>query len=260
MHQHKTAYWVWSEQQWVALLTDMSQRYPRGYASANANRQPCYQLLTLAYFLGPQTDFWLPFLKEVSPLALARLLFGEEVLETALTQLTSVLLTWGYRATTAGARMLLRTTLVEVFLSCRSASLEQVTYSRLEVLREKLEPPSKRAVLERISKALAQLGIIGAPLPPAQEVRKLLPEQRSTNGVDPEWVQWCLQWHHFSDLTPTVKWRYVGKLFQTGRWLKQKHPEVTSPHQWTSQLAAEYVAAIDQMKVGDFGIPEYCAK
>ncbi len=260
MHESRTVYWAWSEQQWAVLLADAILRYPRGYASANANRQPCYQLLTLAYFIGPQTDFWLPFLKEISPLAFARLLFGEDELETALMQVTSTLLTWGYRAETTGARMLLRTTLVEVFLSCRSASLEQVTFTCLEALREQLEPPSKRAVLERISKALAQLGIIHASLPPAQEVRKLLPGCRNADGVDPEWVQWCLQWYYFSDLTPKVKWRYVGKLFQTGRWLKRAHPEVNSPHQWTSRLAAEYVAAVDQMKVGDFGIPEYCAQ
>ena len=102
MQESRTVYWAWSEQQWAVLLADTILRYPRGYASANANRQPCYQLLTLAYFLGPQTDFWLPFLKEVSPLALARLLFGEDELETALTQVTCALLTWGYRAETTG--------------------------------------------------------------------------------------------------------------------------------------------------------------
>ncbi len=260
MHERRTAYWIWSEHEWAALLTSLFLRYPRGYANANANRQPCYQLLVLAYCLGPQTDFWLPFLKEVSPLSFAHLLFGEEVLETAITQITEVLLTWGYQAGTTGARTLLRTTLVEVLLSCRSAHLEQVTPTLLNSLHEKLTPPSKRAVLQRISKALASLGIIEAPLLSSQEVRKLLPEQRNTDGVDPEWVQWCLEWYRFSDLTPKIKWRYVGKLFQTGRWLKQEHPEVTSPHQWTSKLAAEYVAAVDHMKVGDFGIPEYCTK
>ncbi len=259
MGEFRTMYWAWSEQQWTDLLTDVLQHYPRGYASANANRQPCYQLLTLAYFLGPPTDFWFPFLTQVSPLAFARLLFGEDELETALNALTSALLTWGYRAETPGAHTLLRTVLVEVFLSCRSASLEQVTSAHLEALREQLEPPAKRAVVERISKALAHLGIIDAPLPAAQEQRKLLPEHRNTDGVDPEWVRWCWQWYRFSDLTPKVKWRYVGKLFQTGRWLKQEHPEVNTPHQWTSHLAAGYVAAVGQMNVGDFGIPEYCA-
>lgn len=260
MHEHRTLYWAWSEQEWTALLASLFLHYPRGYANANANRQPCYQLLTLAYCLGPQTDFWLPFLKELSPLAFAHLLFGEASLETASTQIAEVLLTWGYQAETKGARTLLRTTVGEVFLANRSAHLERVTPALLDSLREKLTPQSKRAVLERVSKALAQLGIIDAPLLSAQEGRKLLPEHRNSDRVDPEWAQWCLQWYRFSDLTPKVKWRYVGKLFQTGRWLTQTHPEVTSPHQWTAKLAAEYVAAVDQMKVGDFGIPEYCTK
>jgi len=260
MHAHRTAYWAWPEEEWAALLTSLFLRYPRGYANANANRQPRYQLLVLAYCIGPQTDFWLPFLTEISPLAFAHLLFGEALLETAIRQLTSVLGRWGYRAEAKGARTLLRTTVVEIFLASRSAHLEQVTYALLDSLHEKLTPQSKRAILERVSKALAQLGIIEAPLLSSQEMRKLLPEQRNTDGVDPEWVQWCLEWYRFSDLTSKVKWRYVGKLFQTGRWLAHMHPEVISPHQWTSKLAAEYVAAVDQMNVGDFGIPEYCTQ
>ena len=260
MQEHKTAYWAWSEHEWSALLTSLFLRYPRGYANAKANRQPRYQLLAIAYCLGPQTDFLLPFFKEISPLAFAHLLFGEELLDTAITRIAEVLLTWGYQAQTQGAHVLLRTTLVEVFLANHSAHLEHVTLALLNSLQEKLTPQSKRAVLERISKALAQLGIIEAPLRSSQEGRTLLPEQRNSEGVDPEWVQWCLQWYCFSDLTPKIKWKYVGKLFQTGRWLKQQHPEITSPGQWTAKLAAEYVAAVERMRVGDFGIPEYCAK
>jgi integrase len=260
MYEYGSVYWTWTGQQWIALFTDTILRYPRGHTSANANRQPCYQLLTFAYFIGPRTDFWLPLLKEISPLAFARLLFGEEALEAALTRVTEALLTWGYLAEAKGARIFLRTTLVEVFLINRSARLEQVTPALLDALHKQLTLQSKQAVLERISKALAHMGIIDAPLLPAQERRKLLPEERNSDGVDPEWVQWCLRWYRFSGLTPKIRWRYVGKLFQTGRWLKQLHPEVTSPHQWTSLLAAEYVASVSQMNVGDFGIPEYCAK
>ncbi len=95
MQEHKTAYWAWSEHEWSALLTSLFLRYPRGYANAKANRQPRYQLLAIAYCLGPQTDFLLPFFKEISPLAFAHLLFGEELLDTAITRIAEVLLTWG---------------------------------------------------------------------------------------------------------------------------------------------------------------------
>ena len=104
MQEHKTAYWAWSEHEWSALLTSLFLRYPRGYANANANRQPRYQLLAIAYCLGPQTDFLLPFFKEISPLAFAHLLFGEELLDTAITRIAEVLLTWGYQDRPKGLR------------------------------------------------------------------------------------------------------------------------------------------------------------
>ncbi len=175
-------------------------------------------------------------------------------------RIRAVLKAWGYEAEAKGTQTLLRTTVAEVFLANHSARLEYVTLALLTDLREKLTPQPKQAALERLSKALAQLEIIDAPLPSRQEQRKMFLEHRNTNGIAPEWVEWCLRWYQFSDLTQKIKWSYVGKLFQTGRWLARFHPEVTTPHQWTTQLAAEYVAAVDQMKVGDFSTPEYDAQ
>ena len=37
-----------------------------------------------------------------------------------------------------------------------------------------------------------------------------------------------------------------------GRWLQAQHPAVTSPAQWTVELAAEFVAAVDAMRVGEW--------
>jgi integrase len=260
MHRHSTSYWAWSEQEWIALLRSVFIRYRQGHAHANARYQPRYQLLVIAYWIAPQTDFFLPFLEEISPLSFAHLVFEKNLLETTVTRLQDSLKTWGYEVEAKGSRTFLRTTVVEVLLANRSARLEEVTHALLADLREKLTPHSKRAVLERLSKALAQVGIIEAPLPSPCELRRLLPEHRNTDGIAPDWVEWCLQWYRFSGLTPKIKWSYVGKLFQTGRWLAQVHPEVTSPYQWSTKLAAEYVAAVAQMKVGDFGTPEYCKK
>lgn len=80
MHEYQTAYRAWSEHEWAALLTSHFQRY---------------QLPAIAYCLVPQTDFLLPFFKEVSPLAFAHLLFGEELVAAALSRMVNVLLTWG---------------------------------------------------------------------------------------------------------------------------------------------------------------------
>src|SRR5436305_12740660 len=37
-----------------------------------------------------------------------------------------------------------------------------------------------------------------------------------------------------------------------GRWLAEKHPEITEPSQWTRQTCAAWVAAVDRMAVGDY--------
>lgn len=85
-----------------------------------------------------------------------------------------------------------------------------------------------------------------------------LPENTDTSGIAPEWVDWCLQWHRFSDLAASVKRQYFHILLRAGRWLAKNHPEVTSPKLWTSLLAAEYVAAVTHMRVGELCTPAYC--
>jgi integrase len=105
------------------------------------------------------------------------------------------------------------------------------------------------------TKALVQLEILETSLPSARELSRVPPSQMETTGVAPQWVEWCLQWHHFSPLEPQTKRSYLLKLFRAGRWLVQMYPEVTTPHQWDSWLAAEFVAAVDQMKEGDFSSP-----
>jgi len=41
-------------------------------------------------------------------------------------------------------------------------------------------------------------------------------------------------------------------LIRVGRWLAQCHPEITHPAQWTREIAAELVAAIDKFHNGDW--------
>ena len=45
-----------------------------------------------------------------------------------------------------------------------------------------------------------------------------LPENTDTSGIAPEWVDWCLQWHRFSDLAASVKRQYFHILLRAGRW------------------------------------------
>jgi hypothetical protein len=42
---------------------------------------------------------------------------------------------------------------------------------------------------------------------------------------------------------------------KVGRWLAQTHPDISSPPDWTRELAAEFVAAVDRMTVGQWTHP-----
>jgi integrase len=46
-------------------------------------------------------------------------------------------------------------------------------------------------------------------------------------------------------------------LLQIGRWMAQTHPAVTSPEHWDYDIAADFVRAVDQMKVGDWRSNNY---
>jgi hypothetical protein len=53
--------------------------------------------------------------------------------------------------------------------------------------------------------------------------------------------------------TSTSTIRYYYGLLQAGRWLTEHHPDITSPAQWTRDLALEYVASVKQRKIGELG-------
>jgi integrase len=251
MHQCSASYWSWSEEQWTKLIETSVLQF-----SQDANQDLRRFLLLFAYIVGPQTDFFLPLLEGMLPFSLASTLFGKEALDSAVERVLDALKIWGFEVTTDNTRKCLKTTLAEVLLVNRSSLLEDITLELLATLREKMLP-YKRATLERISKALTYLGIIEGPLPSLLAMKRIPPERVDSDGIAPEWVAWCLRWYHFSCFIESTKRHRLGCLFRTGRWLAQVHPEVTSPEQWDAKLAAEYVATVDQMKVGDFAASEY---
>lgn len=254
MNEYALSYWAWSEEEWIRLLTttftQFCQLHVRGLIQKFRRH-----LIGFAYVLGPQTGFYLPlFGQATSSRSLAEHFFGQDRLEEATQRIGNIHRSWGYEVDARVCRKLLMNTIAEVFLVNRSPYLEEVTLEFLQALQNKLMP-HKRPILERLSKALVHLGILETPLTPAYERSRVLPAQMDTTGVPPQWVEWCLQWHHFSSLEPRTKRSHLLKLFRTGRWLAQRYPEVTTPHQWDARLAAEYVAAVDQMKDGDFSSP-----
>ncbi len=88
------------------------------------------------------------------------------------------------------------------------------------------------------------------PLSPAGVMLNPSP---SAPGVAEEWASWCRRWHRTSTLSPKARYQHYRRLLKVGRWLGETHPGVTAPAQWTRDLAAEYVAAVKGLQVGQWG-------
>ncbi|MEO8288282.1 MAG: site-specific integrase [Chloroflexota bacterium] len=179
---------------------------------------------------------------------------GKEHLREAVGPIADILRTWGYKVDSYPCRKQLANIVAEILLANRSPYLQDLTFEFLLALQQDLAH-HKRATLGRVSRALAHLRIIDQALPTMHEMSRVPPEQIDTTGIAPEWAEWCMHWHRLSDLDPRTKRGNLSKLLRAGRWLAQTHPEITTPHQWTIEIAAEFAAAIREMREGDFRSP-----
>ena len=102
-----------------------------------------------------------------------------------------------------------------------------------------------KGVLSGIQRAVATLGFCEAPSISHRRRAEL-------EGTSPAWADWVERWHATSTLTPAVRKLVRGVLAKAGRWLADQHPEIIEPSQWTRQICAAWVAAVDRLRVGDY--------
>jgi integrase len=60
------------------------------------------------------------------------------------------------------------------------------------------------------------------------------------------------RWYATSTLTPGVRGSVRATLLKAGRWLEAGRPEAADPAAWTRQTCAAWIAAVNQMSVGDY--------
>ncbi len=243
MHRRGTAFWAWTADQWQESLaetvTAFGQRYGWHYKPYLARTTLCL----IAYVLCDYTA-WAAAGRVVLRLSLARKLFGTAVLTATMEQMTAVLYAWGY---TPKLYRSLLSELCYVLLLNRSPYLEDLTTERLALLQDQTSSKTLRAGLFKVARVLVTLGLSTQPL--ASAGRRRQSEERDTRIAE-EWQAWCLRWLRQSTLQRSRHIYYA--LLKVGRWLQATHPEVTSPAHWTVALAAEFVAAVDAMCVGEW--------
>src|SRR5438270_968146 len=126
------------------------------------------------------------------------------------------------------------------------AELEAITFDALAQAHAASPPQStNRRAYYRVAHALHGMGLLPHGL------KRRVYQTTSLADVDPVWVEWSERWRRTSTLAPTTVQRTYYSVLKAGRWLQREHPSVSSPDQWTRDLAIAYVAAVDHGIVGD---------
>ena len=255
MHQRQVSFWGWSEQQWGETLECSVAAFVHTHGCDPYGRQ---DLMVIAYVLGKLTFLkgWAP--QEMQRERVARKVFGNDRIDSAVERIYGIVVEsrkeWGYSLT--NMHRVIGMAVCWAFLVNRNPHLEAISLALLESLRELTRDARMVAGLFHLARALAELHMIERGLASAPHTQPVW-TRRETDGIAPVWIEWCHRWYQgATGLAHTTKGGYLGTLFIVGRWLASVHPEIISPHQWTSRIAAEWVQVVDTMKVGDWASKE----
>jgi integrase len=237
------AFWAWSPTTWIdAVLTASQQAFQRAYPGWIDGAVRPY-LVAMAYLLDCFAAFEL--LGPFNRLALAHRVFGPAPVQQAVDPILTTLRTWGYHSAPHTAEI---PGLVSArLLHNRSPYLADLTAPGIEhCRREAVACPQKASALYGIHRAIAALGFVDPP------VRVTGAHAPQVEGVDPIWLNWVERWTATSPLTPKVRQTFRTILCKVGRWLREQHPTVREPAQWTRDLCAAYIAQVERMRIGEY--------
>jgi integrase len=237
------SYWAWTSWDWARLCGSSAGEF------LTARTLPTEQtvrpfLVALAYLLGGFTGFH--HLGNFNRLHLACLVFGEDAAGASIRHAGGILDQWGYRDPLR-TRHRLRGMFSQALLINHSPCLEDLTTEAFAALRAHPANAGRyREMIYALQRACASLGYCD---PPVRTGRNNAP---GIDGTSPQWAQWVERWHATSPLTPRVRATVRTIMAKAGRWLAAEYPEITEPGRWTRQTCAAWVAAVDQMAVGDY--------
>ncbi|MGH2410101.1 MAG: hypothetical protein ACRDGS_06975, partial [Chloroflexota bacterium] len=244
VHRRQRSYGSWTAAEWLETLGPSLRQFEQRHRVGSGCRQ---HLIGFGYLSGCFQDW--PALHLFDRLALCRKVFGAERVDAAMQQVLDALARWGY----SPSRILrVRRLLSELMLANRTPGLTALRPDVLAAQRARSPNRVQRESFFALGRALAGLGFTDHALLRAHPRigRSSTPEPPEI--VAPEWVGWCQRWYETSTLRADTRRRYRCALIRIGRWLRQTHPDVVSPEQWTRELAAEYVAAVDRLCVGQW--------
>jgi len=244
MYKRGRTFWAWSLEEWEESICQNDHLFCIRYGRLGMRTRARRQLPVLAYLLKvhPRMERVIE-LFEVIPLAST--IFGKEAVEQALQPPLAVLQGWGY---SLNQRWHVNACIGYLLLCNGSPHLDQLSFELLETVSRTCSLTCVQQTLYRISRALSALGIIGHPLPDARVVPASWKGQ--TSDMAPEWLAWCERWRKHSTFQNPEHGYY--QMLKASRWFTAQHPEAQSPADVTPEIAAEFVAAVNEMKIGEW--------
>jgi integrase len=97
---------------------------------------------------------------------------------------------------------------------------------------------------------LVQLGLL-EHTPILYQYNSPLKDYDLTAGVPVQWLEFAQKWRATSTLAEATKAKMYGILLRIGRWLRADLPDKVHPREWTRATAADFIAMVDKMLIGD---------
>ncbi len=257
LHRRKTPFWAWSAQEWLeSIETDalaFLKRHELGERQMTSRARSVF--CALAYHVCPSLPLDQLLKRVSSVITFSRRIFGDKHFGEAVDRIAEILESWGYRRQRKD-RVYIRACIGYLFLLNRDPSLEGLTMEVLEETSRTCTISCVRRALFQVTRALVALGCVEQLGSSGREVQA--ETSSSSEHIAEEWLIFCERWQKQTTLQDIKTDRY--NLRNIGRWLKKYHPDITSPAQWTYELAAEFVRAVTEVKVGDWADPNNPAR
>src|SRR5260221_1219496 len=240
-------FWAWERETWIGVLGTSTADFFSMHKPGNPTDLRQY-IIAVTYLLSCFSH--VQALGGIEMASLAYKVFGRERVEATFAPILVVNAQWGYSPKDEVAFC---SVIAEALLLNRSPYTNDLTRPFLEGVHAAMAPiPQRRAMIYRLSRILVHLGLMTSPLPLLGGLPATTYKTERERGIAPAWVEWVWHWCETSTRPRSARLNMRLDLLRTGRWLAVFHPEVTHPSQFTRELAAELVAAVNQMCIGDF--------
>jgi integrase len=229
-------YWGWTADEWIDTI--------------NARVKAKQHAVAIAYLLCSFSDLHRLKGDHVVYSCLARKVFGKEHTKRISDRVQGLLSEWGYSG--RGTISQVMRTIFECLLFVRSPHLKDIGLDDLRTVIGRRPPRTGTYCAYAISRVLTKIGNFPEPMEIERPfiVKAELPS--ITDGVSAEWARLCRCWFDTATYSERNRRKSYYFLLNIGRWLAQTHPNITSPAEWTRELAAEAVVVTCRWRSGDW--------